>query len=196
MTRPWPVFALALGLAWLATDADATPPVPGARAFASGGVPQAPGLSTSAPRITLAPISATELLGGVTPARGQRSLSATVTARGLQANASIDPPPLAAFITRELPDVWRYVPDPKRLAAEMPRVRVELHSQSGRSGELSLRDNPAIGVRVGVRSEQTLERRADGGAWYVGRVVLDIPVAALTAAGTYAGRLEISQESL
>ena len=196
MTRPWPAFALALGLAWLATDADAAPPIPGARAFASGGAPQAPGLSIAAPRITLAPIAATELLGGVDPRRGQRSLPAMVTARGLQANASIDPPPLAAFVTRELREVWRYAPDPKRLAAEVPRVRVELHSQSGRSGELSLRDNPAIGVRVSVRTDQSLQRTADGGAWYVGNVVLEIPVAALSAAGTYVGRLEISQESL
>jgi hypothetical protein len=196
MTCPWPALVLALGLAWLGADADAAPPIPGARAFASGGAPQARGLSAASTRITLAPIAATELLGGVDPARGSRVLPATVTARGLQANASIDPPPLAAFITRELREVWRYAPDPKRLAAEMPRVRVELHSQSGHLGELSLRDNPAIGVRVGVRTRQSLQRSADGAAWYVGDVVLDIPVAAFSAAGTYAGRIEISQESL
>lgn len=196
MTARWSALVLAFGLAWTVVDVDAAAPVPGARVFASSAVPQAEGLSLESSRLTLAPLTPAELLGGMNPRLGGRSAQATIAGGSLHMGGSIGQLPLAGFVTRELHGVWRYAPGPQRFAAEAPRVRVELRSQQGRRGELSLRENPAISVPVNVRSSQELRRGTDGTPWYEGHVVLEIPVSSLVAAGTYSGRIEISQESL
>lgn len=195
MATRWPVLALAV--AFGVADATATPPVPGARVFASPGATAAIGLQAEATRVSLRPLASTELMAGTgSVARPARELATTASGNRLSVDAAIDVPPLAAVITRELDNLWRYVPDPKRLAAEAPRVRVELRSPTGQRGELALDGNPAMALPVGVQATQTLRRDAAGRAWYEGRVVLEIPVAAMRAAGTYSGRIEISQESL
>ena len=196
MTARRSALALAFGLAWAAVDTDASSPVPGARVFASATTPQTEGLSVVSARITLAPMTAAELLGGMDPRPTLRNAQAMRVGGGLQVGGILDPAPLAATVTRELHAVWRYAPGTARQLAEPPRVRVELRSQQGRRGELSLRGNPAISVPATVRSRQDLRRGADGVPWYEGHVVLEIPVSSLIAAGTYSGRIEISQESL
>jgi len=196
MRSPWPAQVLALGLAWFAVAAIAAPPIPGARSFSAGLTP-ATGIliRTESGRITLAPLKPSELLGGSSARIGTRSVLATVVGRSLQANGSLDTPPLAAYITRELPAVWRYAPQAQRHGTGAPQVRVEVRSLHGRAGELSLREQPGISIPVSVRASQTLLRGADGTPWYEGSVRLEIPVAAMLAAGTYSGRIEISQES-
>lgn len=195
MRSLWP--ALALAAAFGAADAAAAPPVPGARTFAPPGNASAIGLSSESAQLSLRPLTATELMAGAdNVARPGRLLTPTAIGNRLNVDAAIEVPPLVAVITRELAEVWRYVPDPKRQGTEMPRMRVELRSSAGRRGELALSGNPAIGLPVGVHATQSLRRGADGLAWYEGRVVLEIPVAAMRAAGTYTGRIEISQESL
>ena len=196
MKSLWPA-ALVLAAAFGAADAAAAPPVPGARSFAAPGHAAEVGLSAGATTLRLRPLHATELMaGGDSVARPGRALVPTASGNRLQVDAAIEVPPLAAVITRELDEVWRYVPDPKRMAAEAPRMRVELRSSAGKRGELALEGQPDIGLPVGVHVMQSLRRGADGLAWYEGRVVLEIPVAAMRASGTYRGRIEISQESL
>lgn len=196
MKDRWPARLLALGLAALLVEAEAAAPVPGARVFTSAGAPQAEGLSVASTRLTLAPMTAAELLGGMPPRPAERTAQATFAAGVLNVGGTLDAPPLMPTITRELQDVWRYAPGAKRVGGEMPRVRVELRSQSGRRGELSLQGDAAVSVPVTLRSRQELRRGIDGVPWYEGHVVLEIPVSALVAAGTYSGRIEISQESL
>ncbi len=196
MKGRWPACMLALALAGPVVDVVAAAPVPGARVFASAGAPQAEGLSVESTRQSLAPISAAELLGGMPPRPTGRTAQATFAAGVLNVGGMLDPPPLMPTITRELQGVWRYAPGAKRNTAGIPRVRVELRSQSGRRGELSLQGDPAVSVPVMLRSRQELRRGIDGMPWYEGHVVLEIPVSALVAAGTYSGRIEISQESL
>ena len=195
MKTRWP--ALALAVAFGMADAAAAPPVPGARAFASQGGVAAVGLSAVATRVSLRPLASTELMAGAdSVSRPAGVLATTASGNRLSVDAAIDVPPLAAVITRELDAVWRYVPDPKRMTADMPRVRVELRSPTGQRGELALEGDPSVVLPVSVQALQALQRDADGHAWYEGRVVLEIPVAAMRAAGTYTGRIEISQESL
>ncbi len=195
MKTRWPVLALAV--AFGAAEAAASPPVPGARVFASPGTAAAIGLSSVATRVSLRPLASTELMAAAdSVSRPAGVLTTTASGNRLSVDAAIDLPPLAAVITRELDDIWRYVPDPKRMGAELPRVRVELRSPAGQRGELALEGDPSVSLPVGVQATQALRRDADGRAWYEGRVVLEIPVAAMRAAGTYSGRIEISQESL
>ncbi|MBN8481509.1 MAG: hypothetical protein J0L88_07975 [Xanthomonadales bacterium] len=196
MKSHWPAFVLAatFGMA----GAAAAPPVPGARVFAAPGSSGALGLHAVATRVSLRPPTSTELMAGA-PANTEtsaRALTAIAVGHSLRVDAAITVPPLPAVITRELDEVWRYVPDPKRITAERPGMRVELRSPSGERGTLALRDDPRVRLPVAVQASQVLRRDADGLAWYEGRVVLEIPVAAMRAAGTYTGRLEISQESL
>ena len=188
---------LALGLG--AIDANgggwAAPPVPGAQVADGSGLSET-GLRAVSAAHTLAPISAHELMRGSSPDLGGRHGSAAQRGTTLHFDGGINPPPLATLIRREIAGVWRFVPSPEQLRQHtLPQVRVEMRSARGRLGELTLRDRPDVSVPVTVQADQVLRQGMRGEAWYEGSVVIEIPVAELTAAGTYGGRIEVNLES-
>ena len=159
--------------------------------------PDVEGLVAETQAITLAPVTADELLGGVQPVLGQRS--GPVSRRGdrLNLDGGMQPPQLASSIRRDLSALWRYVPQADRAASPgLPQVRVEVRAPNGQAGRLALRDRPEVTVPVTLSTTQQSRHGPRGEHWYEGGVVLEIPLSSISAAGTYSGRIEINLETL
>jgi hypothetical protein len=188
----------ALLLSATPAPAAAAPPIPGAQqqVLAFGARPKGERLSARSERISLPPVTSAELLAMVTPDRRSSQVRATLSGRTLTVDAALSPPPLNAVVRRELRGIWQFAPrQDVRDSMSVPQVRMELRSAAGERGALSLHDDPDRQVFVQLGQSQSAEHDADGAVWFEGSAWIEIPIAALQAAGTYSGRLEFFVET-
>jgi hypothetical protein len=161
----------------------------GAFAF-DGGIPDAVGVLSVAPRVVLEAISASEL----TPGPGAGEVVDLGRWRGPEGGFEL--PPLQTEITRRIPALWRLRVDDSAPMATLD-VRYEVVALNGRAGRLSHVDHPEaeIGARAEPLTPDVLGR--DGGTVVLeGGMILILRLGETRYAGSYAGTVTVTVHQL
>jgi hypothetical protein len=191
MARPQAfVLMICALLASLAPGVGAAP-IPGVAAVSRAG---GHGVELLQASITLDPITVEELAGGALLGQPAGRLDATFAGGTLNARGAVPIPPLRPTVRRTVRGVWRVAGSAAR-DWQLPRVNARIESIAG--GNLLADADGGTGMAVRV-IEAPLRRVAgrEDELIYEGDLVLEIPVAALTGAGRFRGRLMIDMEQM
>ena len=106
-----------------------------------------------------------------------------------------DDPRVSGFVQRDVPSLWKMRIAPGKSAGGNPNVRVQLEGLDGQPNVLSCIDSPSVSVPAFVRSSSTHGvPNKDGVLELTGGAAIQIPLAGLTRACRYAGRLVVRLE--